>query len=180
MLLITYLVFEPEIRYFVSICSLVFSSRLFGAKADESPEYLFSLGVEKALEHKYPNTLQGVEDGESVGYKQIVKGEEEETKDPGTAKQTDEDPYTLHVHDQVRVRFHLLDHHRVNSQEEHGDVANDDENGGDDEAEYKVVMDRQPAVVPGAVAAEGDGVETHVCGVVLSVDSDVVDDEGPR
>ena len=68
--------------------------------------------------------------------------------------------------------------HRVDCEDEHGDVAEDDHDRGDDEAQHEVVVHVQPAVAARAVAAELQGVEAHVLDVVVAVDLDEVHGDG--
>ena len=58
----------------------------------------------------------------------------------------------------------------MDSKDQHPNVAQDDHDGRDDEAQDKVVVHGQPAVVAGAVAAHLDGVKAHVFHVMVLVD----------
>ena len=66
----------------------------------------------------------------------------------------------------------------MDCKDQHPNVAEDDHNCRDDEAQDEVVVHSQPAIVAGAVAAHLDGVKAHVFHVMVLVDVKQINDDG--
>lgn len=72
------------------------------------------------------------------------------------------------------VLLHFMNSHGVYGEDKHGNVADDDHNCGDDEAEDEVIIHSQPAIVTCSVTAKLQRIKTHVTRVIVLVDLDQV------
>ena len=134
-----------EVSYFHRVCSLVFPvifTADFPHPVRHSLQYELCLRVEKALEDKYPHSLETVEDSEGVGNDEIVESQKEKARDPAPTEKTHEDPHTLHVGDEeggVTAAAPLVHHHGADREEKHGHVTDDHRHCRYDEAQHKVI-----------------------------------------
>ena len=65
----------------------------------------------------------------------------------------------------------------MNCKDQHPNVAEDDHNCRDDEAEDEVVINRQPTVATGPIAAHLDWVKAHVFNIIVLIHMNKIKDD---